>query len=186
MPVGPITLADEVGVDVASHVRDFLAAADLGVRMQGGGAGNPMADLVASGALGKKAGRGFFKYETKKGRVRKAGVNPEAAALLAKFKARDLGLGADEAVDRLLGRFVNEAVFCLQDGVIENPLDGDVGAVFGCGFLPFTGGPFRMIDAVGADKYCDMLQGFADRYGPQFAPAPLLQDLAKSGAKFHK
>jgi hypothetical protein len=68
-----------------------------------------------------------------------------------------------------------QAVLCLQDGILENPGDGDIGAVFGCGFLPYTGGPFRMIDAVGADKYCAMMEGFAEKYGPQFEPCQLLK-----------
>lgn len=72
-----------------------------------------------------------------------------------------------------------------QDGVIASPIDGDIGAVFGIGFPPFLGGPFRLLDALGPAKYCDMLRGFADKYGPQFAPAPLLEDHAKSGKKFH-
>ncbi len=86
----------------------------------------------------------------------------------------------------MLCRFVNEAVLCLQEGIIENPGDGDVGAVFGFGFLPFTGGPFRMLDHVGVAKYVSMMKGFQDKYGPQFAPCQLLEDYAKSGAKFHK
>lgn len=69
--------------------------------------------------------------------------------------------------------------------MIENPVDGDIGAVFGIGFPPFRGGPFRMVDAMGADKLVDQMHGFADKYGPQFAPAPILQDMAKKGSKFH-
>ena len=99
---------------------------------------------------------------------------------------QDLKLSGEEIADRLLSRFVNEAVLCLQDGIIENPGDGDIGAVFGCGFLPYTGGPFRMLDAYGIDKYNDMMLGFADKYGPQFEPCQLMQDMARSGAKFHK
>ncbi len=134
-------------------------------------------------------------------------------------------LSKEEVQNRLVSRFVNEAVFSLQvregesgvhaltdaaayqsnrpdlskhphlgrqhntqptqDGVIASPVEGDIGAVFGIGFPPFLGGPFRLLDALGPQKYCDMLKGFADKYGPQFAPAPLLEDYAKSGKKFH-
>lgn len=155
MPVGPITLADEVGIDVANHVREFLCKADMGVRMAGsGGMGglNPMQEMVENKFLGKKTGSGFFTYETVKGKQRKTGVNPAVAARMKELVTEDLKLSQQEVLDRLLSRFVNEAVLCLQDGVIATPSDGDVGAVFGCGFLPYTGGPFRMLDAHGADK----------------------------------
>jgi len=188
MPVGPVTLADEVGVDVANHVREFLESADMGVRMQGGGVEgqNPLRELVEMGALGKKTGAGFFSYKTTKGKQKRTGVNPAVAAKLSEFVARDLKLGKQEVCDRLLSRFVNEAVLCLQEGILDNPVDGDLGAVFGCGFLPYTGGPFRMLDQMGADKYCGMMEGFAATYGPQFEPCQLLKDMAKSGDKFHK
>lgn len=189
MPVGPITLGDEVGVDVANHVRKFLASADMGVRMEGGGGppgSNPMQEMVDKGMLGKKSGKGYFLYETKGGKTKKTGVNPEVIAALKDFVQRDLKLGKDEVVDRLFSRFVNEAVLCLQEGIIENPADGDVGAVFGCGFFPFTGGPFRMLDARGVASYVDMMQGFEQKYGPQFAPCQLLLDMAKENKKFHK
>ena len=188
MPVGPITLADEVGIDVANHVREFLASADMGVRMTGGPEGiNPLRDLVDRGILGKKNEQGFYLYESKKGKVKSTGkINPAVEQGLKDFVVADLKLSDDEICDRLLSRFVNEAVLCLQEGIIENPGDGDIGAVFGCGFLPYTGGPFRMLDAMGIDKYNDMMLGFADKYGPQFEPCQLMQDMARSGAKFHK
>ena len=91
-------------------------------------------------------------------------MNPEVEARSKELITEDLKLGSDEIRNRLLSRFVNEAVLCLQDDVLENPGDGDIGAVFGCGFLPYTGGPFRMLDAVGIGQYTDMMQGFADKY----------------------
>jgi enoyl-CoA hydratase/long-chain 3-hydroxyacyl-CoA dehydrogenase len=87
---------------------------------------------------------------------------------------------------RLFPRFVNEAAKCLEDGVIESPVVGDIGLVFGTGFAPFRGGPFRYLDQVGVDTYVSMMNGLADKYGPQFEPCQLLKDHAASGKKFHK
>jgi 3-hydroxyacyl-CoA dehydrogenase len=80
---------------------------------------------------------------------------------------------------------VNEAAQCLQEGILENAVDGDVGAVFGLGFPPMTGGPFRYTDTVGASAVVSTLERFADVHGKRFAPAQLLVDMAKSGRRFH-
>lgn len=80
---------------------------------------------------------------------------------------------------------INEAVYCLQDQTLETPLDGDIGAVFGLGFPPFHGGPFRYVDRIGAQKVVDTLRSYTDRFGARFTPAPLLVDYAKGGKKFH-
>ena len=170
-------------MDVAFHVREFLSSADMGVRMNGHGQGNPLKDMLDMGMLGKKSGAGFYVYDKPGGK--KKGVNPEVTKRASEFVVEDLKLGADEIVNRLLSRFVNEAVLCLQEGIIERPEDGDIGAVFGCGFLPYTGGPFRMLDQRGIAQYTDMMHGFADKYGEQFVPCQLMQDMAKSGAKFY-
>jgi len=84
-----------------------------------------------------------------------------------------------------LNRFVNEAAKCLEDEIIENPVVGDIGLVFGTGFAPFRGGPFRYLDQVGVRKYVDLMNGFADKYGPQFEPCQLLKDYAATDKKFH-
>lgn len=80
---------------------------------------------------------------------------------------------------------MNEAAKCLEDEIIENPVVGDIGLVFGTGFAPFRGGPFRYMDQVGVTKYVDMMNGFADKYGRQFEPCQLLKDYAATGKKFH-
>jgi 3-hydroxyacyl-CoA dehydrogenase len=84
-----------------------------------------------------------------------------------------------------LQSFVNEAAKCLEDEIIENPVVGDIGLVFGTGFAPFRGGPFRYLDQVGVQQYVDLMNGFTDKYGPQFEPCQLLKDYAASGKKFH-
>lgn len=179
MPVGPITLADEVGVDVTSHVANFLSRADLGVRMEGGDV-SLMEDMIQKGWLGKKTGQGFYTYKGKK-----KTISPEVKAYANAFKTRDLGLKEKEIQDRIVSRFVNEAAKCLEDDIISDPVVGDIGMVFGTGFAPFRGGPFRYLDTVGVDNYVGMMNGFAEKYGPQFEPCQILKDYAASGKKFH-
>jgi len=182
-PVGPITLADEVGIDVATHVATFLGD-KLQNRMQGA---NPetMKSMVAAGLLGRKTGKGFFVYGADK-KAKKV-LNSEAVAILNKFKTSDKGatLPESDMQNRMVLRFMNEAFFCLQDDIIRNPTDGDIGAVFGMGFPPFLGGPFRYADQLGLQKVVDMMNRYADSVGNQFTPAPILVDRAKAGKPFH-
>ena len=81
---------------------------------------------------------------------------------------------------------VNEAAYCLQEGIIESPLDGDIGAIFGLGFPPFLGGPFRYIDTIGANKVVSIMEDLRDRFGKRFEPAPILREYAKDNKKFYK
>ncbi|KAL7548939.1 hypothetical protein ACHAWF_012198 [Thalassiosira exigua] len=181
MPVGPITLVDEVGVDVASKVASFLSDADLGVRM-GGGDISLMSDMVEKGWLGKKSKQGFFTYTGKKDKK----IGPEVTSFLKEFTGGKVSdMGEADIQDRIASRLVNEAAKCLEDEIVENPVAGDIGLVFGIGFAPFKGGPFRYLDAVGVSSYVDRMNGFADRLGEQFEPCQLLKDYAASGKKFH-
>jgi len=181
MPVGPITLIDEVGVDVASKVASFLSDADLGVRMNGGDV-SLMTNMVEKGWLGKKSKQGFFTYEGKKGKK----IGPEVTSYLKEFTGGKVSSMSEADIqDRIASRLVNEAAKCLEDEIVENPVAGDIGLVFGIGFAPFKGGPFRYLDSVGVSSYVDRMNGFADALGEQFEPCQLLKDYAASGKKFH-
>jgi enoyl-CoA hydratase/long-chain 3-hydroxyacyl-CoA dehydrogenase len=142
-------------------------------------------EIIAKGYLGRKAGKGFFLYDKKvKG---PKPINTGMQELIKKHQKPGTPLPTAEEIQLRVGlRMVNEAVLCLQEGVLENPVDGDIGAVFGLGFPPFRGGPFRYIDTVGASWVADKLKSFQDRYGgKRFEPAPLLLDRARSSQKFH-
>ncbi len=92
---------------------------------------------------------------------------------------------AAEIQRRVVSQMVNEAILCLGEGILRSPRDGDVGAVFGLGFPPFRGGPFRWADARGTGALLDELKRLADEHGPRFAPAPLLAELGAAGRRFH-
>lgn len=176
-PVGPITLLDEVGLDIAGKSGPILAAA-FGTRMQ------PSATLTAvlgSGRLGRKTRRGFYRYDEQ---GKRDGVDDTLYALTPNGPAR---LAVDPTVvqQRTVLPLLNEAVRCLEEGIIRSPRDGDIGAVFGIGFPPFRGGPFRYIDQVGAAQVAAQLDALELQHPGRFAPTALLRDMANRGERFH-
>lgn len=198
-PVGPIALADEVGIDVAGHVQTFLGS-HLGQRMHGAVGGATLLEAMLKGKLlGRKSGAGFYTYESpeeaKKNKKSKSSsssgkdkeLNAAVLPLLEQFRAagRKVTLTDDEIQFRAAARFVNEAAHCVADGIVANVVDADIGAVFGIGFPPFRGGPFRWLDQVGTKKVVERMRGLERDFGAQFTPAPILVEQAASGKKFH-
>jgi enoyl-CoA hydratase/long-chain 3-hydroxyacyl-CoA dehydrogenase len=185
-PVGAATLADEVGIDVGAHISKDLAVC-FGERFAGGDL-RIFEDMVKAGFMGRKSGKGIFVYESGKSKGERE-VNHEAVQILKqKYALTSKGANDPESMQlRMVSRFVNEAVLCLEEKILDNPLEGDVGAVFGLGFPPFTGGPFRWVDQYSASKLVDKMLSFADLYGKPFQPAQTLLDMAKDPSKkFHK
>ena len=176
-PVGPITLLDEVGIDVGAKVAKVLHHA-FGERM------TPpvsMAHVVEQGRQGRKNKRGFYLYDAS---GKKKGVDATVYGLLPGGAARK-PVEAREIQERLVFAFLNEAVLCLQEGILRAPRDGDVGAIFGLGFPPFLGGPFRYLDHLGARFSTEVLERLRARHGERFSPAPLLVERAREGKTFY-
>jgi 3-hydroxyacyl-CoA dehydrogenase/enoyl-CoA hydratase/3-hydroxybutyryl-CoA epimerase len=176
-PVGPLALLDEVGIDVGARVSAALADR-LGARFAAPAA---IEKLIGADRRGRKSGRGFYRYDTRADGPRPP--DPEVYALLGDAERR--AVPAREIQDRLAFCLVNEAVRCLEKEILRSPRDGDVGAVFGLGFPPFLGGPFHLVDRLGARYASELLERLEGRHGERFRPAALLVDAAKRGEAFH-
>lgn len=174
-PVGPITLLDEVGIDIAAKVADVLKA-ELGERFQ---APDIFKKLLDDGRLGRKTKKGFYKYG--KQYNKKKEVDPQVYTLLGVQPTGSLS--TDELIQTCLIPMLHEAALCLEEGVIQSARDGDVGAVFGIGFPPFLGGPFHYMDSLGVQS---VLDAYVKQQGNQDKEetSALLQHMAKEGLKF--
>ncbi|HSG38880.1 MAG TPA: 3-hydroxyacyl-CoA dehydrogenase NAD-binding domain-containing protein [Thermoanaerobaculia bacterium] len=179
-PVGPFALLDEVGLDVARHDGGVVRAA-LGDRV----APPPIFErMVEDKRLGRKSKRGFYLYEEKEGKKGDKRVDPAVYKLLG-WKPAD-AVNTQEIVDRCWLQMLNETARCMEEGIITNPADVDIGVIFGFGFPPFRGGLLREADRHGLRWVVDRLDGFAERYGERLRPAALLREMADRGATFYK
>jgi len=176
-PVGPFTLIDEVGLDIAGKSGAIMAEA-FGDRIRSSEA---LARVVAAGRLGRKGGKGFYGYDEK---GKRTGVDRAVYALYP-GGARTTELSAHAIQQRLVLAMVNEAVRCLADGVVRSPRDGDIGAVFGIGFPPFRGGPFRYIDTTGAGEIVWRLEALATTHGGPYVPSDFLKTHAIASRTFY-
>jgi len=193
-PVGPITLIDEVGLDVAVKAGKIMADA-FPDRMQ---PANSIQAVVTAGRYGRKSQKGFYTYdkEGKKGDVDPsvyalflaAGSIPVAKSIAPPTPAdvtRPDDMPAAQIQQRTVLAMLNEAARCLSDGIIKSPRDGDVGAVFGIGFPPFRGGPFRYMDTLGVQIVVQRLEDLNARFPGRFEPADLLLEMARRRQVFY-
>jgi 3-hydroxyacyl-CoA dehydrogenase/enoyl-CoA hydratase/3-hydroxybutyryl-CoA epimerase len=178
-PMGPFELFDLVGIDVASKITEVLSDYFDG---RGLIPNTSSARMAADGLLGMKSGGGFYEYGDSKSHSRKKDVNEDAYTY---FGDERLSFSSYEIQQRLALAMINEATYCLDEGVLKSARDGDIGAVFGLGFPPFRGGPFRYVDAVGASEFVRRLDSLREKYGSQFAPSPLLSTSAAEGRPFY-
>jgi len=178
-PVGPIKLMDEVGIDVGAHIVETLHEA-FGSRV-------PMIDgmekLLEDDRKGKKNGRGFYDYG---GKSKGKEVDQSIYALMDITSPGHKEISGDDIAERVVLMMLNEAAFCLGEDILRSARDGDIGAIFGLGFPPFLGGPFRYMDSLGADVVVEKLQALQQQHGERFQAAPLLLKLAEQKGRFYE
>ena len=181
-PVGPITLLDEVGIDVGAHVMTGDLIKYFMLREGAVAAGDNIVKMNKAGFSGRKNKKGFYLYDEKGKKIHNK-INPEAYSFFGGATRKQFS--DEEIANRCALAMVNEAALCLQEGIIANPLDGDIGAIFGIGFPPFLGGPFRYCDTKGVANIVKTLEALATQHTARFKPAQILVDYAKEGKRFY-
>jgi 3-hydroxyacyl-CoA dehydrogenase / enoyl-CoA hydratase / 3-hydroxybutyryl-CoA epimerase len=180
MPVGPIALMDEVGIDIGAHVMagemSQLVAQREGVKIS-----KALPKMFEAGYLGKKNKKGFYKYDNKKGK--KSGENKNAYSFFGSPKK--INFSNEQINERTILLLLNEAVMCLEEGIIDTAKDGDIGGVFGIGFLPWSGGPFSYMNQFGIENIVSRMNTQMNSYGPKFKPRPLLLKMKEQSSQFN-
>ncbi|MFY0696789.1 MAG: fatty acid oxidation complex subunit alpha FadJ [Balneola sp.] len=176
-PVGPMALLDEVGFDVGAHVGETMKPM---FDKRGARSSEKAQELVDEGYLGRKNKKGMYSYSDGKKKEVNTGIYKYFGG------TNRTNPDMETAQFRMALTMINEAAYCLEEGILKSTTDGNLGAILGLGFPPFLGGPFRYIDRLGADVIVNKLNGFAEEFGPRFKPASILMDKAKKGETFHK
>ena len=175
MPMGPMALLDEVGIDVALHVARTLAAS-YSDRMT---VPESLRKIAEAGSLGRKSGRGFYAHA----KGRKPRINPDIAAF-ARCKAASV-ISRHDLQQRMVLLMINEAARCLEEQVVTDPADVDFAMIMGTGFAPFRGGPLRCADTIGLPALVGAMDRFVESGAAHFAPCWLLRTMAAGGKKFY-
>lgn len=178
MPLGPIALYDMVGLDTA-----FYAGRTMYEAYPDRFIASPILPaLMKAGRLGRKNGLGFYNYQNKR---QKAEHDPAIEKLLETYTKTKRGLSAEQVTQRLFLPMLLEATMALEEGVVSDPRDIDLGLIFGLGFPPFKGGLLHWADTVGAAKLAEMIQALASA-GKPLSPTPLLKQMAEHGTSFYQ
>ncbi len=175
-PVGPMALLDEVGIDVGAHVGETMSPM---FNARGAKSSTKAAELKEAGYLGRKNKKGLYLYEEGK----KKQVNTEIYSFFGGSNRTEPD--TQTAQMRMTLCMVNEATYCLQENILLSAKDGDLGAILGLGFPPFTGGPFRYLDTFGIQKAVELLTQYQEEFGPRFKPSDLLLEYARSNKTFY-
>lgn len=175
-PVGPVKLLDEVGIDVGTKIIPFLVE-QFGDRFT---APSAFDKVLEDGRKGKKNKKGFYLYSGKK-----PGKEVDESIYSLLGLTPSASRSEKDIAERCVLMMLNEAARCLDEGVIRNARDGDIGAIFGIGFPPFLGGPFRYMDSLGIAHVVERLNFYAGIVGDKFTPAQCLVDMAESNKTFY-
>ena len=181
-PMGPAYLLDVVGIDTAVHADKVMAAA-FPDRMAHAGR-SPMEAMFEAQRLGQKNGKGFYVYKPEKKGPPKKTPDPEADALLAPTVTGSATVTDEEIVERMMLPMLLECSRCLEDRIVESPVEVDLALLYGLGFPPFRGGIFRWADATGAAPLLAAAEKHA-ALGKLYEPTAQLRDLARKGKPFH-
>jgi 3-hydroxyacyl-CoA dehydrogenase/enoyl-CoA hydratase/3-hydroxybutyryl-CoA epimerase len=176
-PEGPLGAMDVIGLDLVQN-GSRIAFKQSAERMK------PLSMLdrmIEDGRTGMRSGRGFYKYGRDEKRIDRS-INK----LLTLEEEDSESVSQEYIQDRLVLAMVNEAMMCLQDEVIGNARDGDVGALLGLGFPIYRGGPFRYVDSAGAGEVLKKLHNLSVRYGTRYTPPVILKNAAVGGNKFYE
>ena len=178
MPLGPLQLVDETSIDLGVKIAKATKAA-MGDAYPDSAVDTVLFAMADGGRLGKKTNAGFYAYDAA---GKREGLWP---GLAATYPVADLQPDLTEVQHRLLFAQVLEAVRALEDGVLTDIREGDVGAILGWGFAPWSGGPFSWLDIIGAARAVEICEALTARHGPRFAAPDLLRDMAAQGDTFY-
>lgn len=178
MPMGPITLYDVVGLDTALSAGKVIWQAFPDRVL----ASPILGAMIKAGRLGQKSGAGFFAYKDRRG---KGEPDPAADQLIAQYVSKRAKYAPEQLAARLFLPMLLEATRLLEEKIVRDVRDVDLGLIFGIGFPPFKGGLLFWADTLGAKKILEMLAPW-ESLGPRMQPTPLLREMARSGRKFYE
>ena len=178
MPLGPLQLVDETSIDLGVKIAKATKSA-MGAEYPDAAVDQVLFWMADQGRLGRKSKSGFYAYDDKGDRLGLwDGLGP-------KYPLDKLQPSLTDVQHRLLFAQVLEAVRALEEGVLTDIREGDVGAILGWGFAPWSGGPFSWLDMIGAARAVEICRGLVAQFGPRFHAPALLREMAEKGETFY-